>query len=595
MSTQLKARSEMDSRFQWNLSDIFKDAQAFEAAIVQAKSGIDQIKKLQGTVARDPKKPIVEYYKLMEQIEKLYAYAMMQHDSDGSNADYMSDLGRMQSLATEAETAVSWLTPELLELPEEKLKSLRNDPDFQDYQTFIDEVLRDRPHILPADQEQLLAMASESLQTPSSAFRALSDVELPMPEITDESGQKVQLSHGRYQSFLRSKDRNVRKAAFEGLHGAYRDFGRTFAALYSGSVKKHVFNARVRHFSSAIESSLYPDQVPLSVYDNLITAVDEALPALDRYLDIRKKLLGLDELHMYDLYVPMISGVQFPVTYEDAQKLVLEALSPLGQEYTDVLRRAFAERWIDVYENKAKRSGAYSNGVYGVHPYVLMNFENNLDSASTLAHELGHTMHSWYSDKCQPFPKAGYSLFVAEVASTVNEVLLNRYLQEKHSDNKELVKYLLNDLLESFRATVIRQTMFAAFEKRSHEMAEQGAPLTRESLSEAYYELNKHYYGRGVHVDDVIAYEWMRIPHFYRDFYVYKYATSFSASVSIADAILTGGSEAVDRHLRFLSLGGSVPPLEALKTDGVDMSTISPVREAMAIFAQTVDRLESML
>ncbi|MBQ4436468.1 MAG: oligoendopeptidase F [Clostridia bacterium] len=403
------------------------------------------------------------------------------------------------------------------------------------------------------------------------------------------------MSHGKYQALLRSRTRGIREAAFKGMHKTYGDFGGTIAALYSGSVKRHVFNARVRHYGSALESALEPDQVPVSVYENLLKEVDEALPTLNRYLEIRKRLLKVDDLHLYDLYVPMIEGVDLPMTYEDACALVLDALKPLGKEYADVLRRAFSEGWIDVYENKAKRSGAYSNGVYGVHPYVLLNFENNLDSASTLAHELGHTMHSYFSDRTQPYPKAGYSLFVAEVASTCNEVLMNRYLQQKYKDQPEMLKYLLNDLLESFRTTVIRQTMFAAFEKKSHEMAERGEALTKESLSEAYLELNKHYYGGACHVDDEIAWEWMRIPHFYRDFYVYKYATSFSAAVTIADRILKEGEPAVQDHLRFLSLGGSVPPIEALKTDGVDMSSPAPVHRAMQVFAETVDQLEKLL
>ena len=478
---------------------------------------------------------------------------------------------------------------------EEQLKALMGEPDMQDYTVFIDEVLRNRAHTLPAEQEQLLAMASDSLSAPHSAFSMLSDVELPFPLVPDEDGGEVRLSHGKYQALLRSRTRGIREAAFKGMHKTYGDFGGTIAALYSGSVKRHVFNARVRHYGSALESALEPDQVPVSVYENLLKEVDEALPTLNRYLEIRKRLLKVDDLHLYDLYVPMIEGVDLPMTYEDACALVLDALKPLGKEYADVLRRAFSEGWIDVYENKAKRSGAYSNGVYGVHPYVLLNFENNLDSASTLAHELGHTMHSYFSDRTQPYPKAGYSLFVAEVASTCNEVLMNRYLQQKYKDQPEMLKYLLNDLLESFRTTVIRQSMFAAFEKKSHEMAERGEALTKESLSEAYLELNKHYYGGACHVDDEIAWEWMRIPHFYRDFYVYKYATSFSAAVTIADRILKEGEPAVQDHLRFLSLGGSVPPIEALKTDGVDMSSPAPVHRAMQVFAETVDQLEKLL
>ena len=595
MSKELKARAEMDPGYQWKLEDIYATPEAFEAELAEVGNLTAEIAGGRGHVAGDPGKYIRFYYGVMQRVEKLYAYAMMAHDSDGSNGTYTAWLGRVQTVAVSAEAAGSYLTPELLAMPEKDLKALKEAPEMRDYTVFIDEVLRNRAHTLPAEQEQLLAMASDSLSAPSQAFSMLSDVELPMPMVPDEEGGETRLSHGKYQSLIRSADRRVRSEAFRGMMNTYGSFGGTIAALYGGSVKRHVFNARVRHYGSALESALEPDQVPVSVYDNLLKEVDEALPTLNRYLEIRKRLLKVDELHLYDLYVPMIAGVDFSINYEDACRLVLDALRPLGEEYGDVLRRAFREGWIDVYENRAKRSGAYSNGVYGVHPYVLLNFENNLDSASTLAHELGHTMHSYFSDRTQPYPKAGYSLFVAEVASTCNEVLLNRYLQRKYADQPEMVKYLLNDLLESFRTTVVRQTMFAAFEKKSHEMAERGEALTKEALSEMYLELNRHYYGGACHVDEEIAWEWMRIPHFYRDFYVYKYATSFSAAVTIADRILKEGEPAVKDHLRFLSLGGSVPPIEALKADGVDMSSPAPVHRAMQVFAETVDKLEQLL
>ncbi len=595
MSNELKTRSEMDPNYQWKLEDIYATPKAFEDELAAVGGLAQEIAQGKGHVAEDPRKYIRMYYAVMERIEKLFSYAMMAHDSDGSNGTYTAWLGRVQTAAVSAEAAGSYLTPELLGMAEADLKALRDDPEMQDYTVFIDEVLRNRAHTLPAEQEQLLAMASDSLSTPSNAFNTLSDVELPMPMVPDEEGGETRLSHGKYQSLIRSRKPEVRSAAFKGMMNTYGDFGGTIAALYGGSVKRHVFNAQVRHYNSALESSLDPDQVPVSVYENLLKEVDEAIPTLNRYLEIRKRLMGLDELHLYDLYVPMIGSVDFSLTYEEACQLVLEALKPMGEEYLSVLRRAFSEGWIDVYENKAKRSGAYSNGVYGVHPYILLNFENNLDSASTLAHELGHTMHSYFSDKTQPYPKAGYSLFVAEVASTCNEVLMNRYLQQKYKDNPDMVKYLLNDLLESFRTTVVRQTMFAAFEKKSHEMAEKGEPLTKEALSEAYLELNKHYYGGACHVDEEIAWEWMRIPHFYRDFYVYKYATSFSAAVTIADRILKEGEPAVKDHLKFLSLGGSVPPIEALKVDGVDMSGPAAVHRAMQVFAETVDQLEKLL
>ena len=595
MSQELKARKDMDPRYQWKLEDIYATPQAFESELEAVGALNDEVASGKGHVAEEPEKYIRLYFAVMERLEKLFSYAMMAHDSDGSDGTYTAWLARVQTIATNIEAAGAYLTPELLALPEERLNALLAEPEMGDYTVFLQDVLRNRAHTLPAEQEQLLAMASDSLNTPSGAFGMLSDVELPMPMVPDDNGGETRLSHGKYQSLIRSRQRPVREAAFKGMMNAYGSFGGTFASLYSGSVKRHVFNAQARHYDSALQSALEPDQVPVSVYDNLLKEVDEALPTLNRYLELRRRLMGLDELHLYDLYVPMIGSVDLPLTYAEACDLVLDALKPLGQEYGDVLRRAFKEGWIDVYENKAKRSGAYSNGVYGVHPFVLMNFEGNLDSASTLAHELGHTMHSYFSDKTQPYPKAGYSLFVAEVASTCNEVLLNHYLQEKYRNDPDMLKYLLNDLLESFRTTVIRQTMFAAFEKETHAMAEQGKALTKESMSEVYYQLNQHYYGGACQVDREIAWEWMRIPHFYRDFYVYKYATSFSAAVSIADRILREGAPAVRNHLTFLSLGGSVPPIEALKHDAVDMSTPAPVHHAMQVFADTVDQLEKLL
>ena len=580
MSGELKKREEMDPKYQWRLEDVFADDALFEKELNDLTGEIGGLKRFEGRVAEDPKAAIRAWWALMKRVETAYSYAMMRHDEDGSNGKYTAYLGRVQALAAGFDAAGAFLTPELLKMPEDALRALQDDPDFTDYSAYLRGVIRSRAHTLPPEQEKLLAMAGESLETPSNAFGMLSDVELPFPMVRDESGEETRLSHGKYQSLLRSRDREVRAAAFRGMHNAYRDFGNTFAALYSGSVKRHVFYAQARQYENALTSALDPDEVPTSVYENLIAEIDAALPTLDRYLAIRKRLLGVDELHMYDLYVPMFENVDFPVDYEGAKRLVLDALRPMGEEYTGVLRRAFAEGWVDVYENKAKRSGAYSNGVYGVHPFVLMNFENNLDSVSTLAHELGHSMHSWYSDGAQPYPKAGYSLFVAEVASTCNEVLLNAYLRDVHRDDPSMIRLLLNDLLESFRTTVIRQTMFAAFEKEVHELAEKGEPLTKEALSERYLALNQHYYGRVCVVDEEIGAE---------------YATSFSAAVSIADRILREGEPAVRDHIRFLSAGGSVPPIEALKIDGVDMSDPEPVRRAMRVFADTVDSLEKLL
>ena len=595
MAAELKSRSEMDKKYLWRLEDIFPTDEAVEQEMAALSALLPEIGAYQGKVAEDPKGVIVRYFETSKRLEKIFAYAMMRADQDGSDGRYTAMLGKVRHLAVQLSAACAFLEPELLALPEEQLKDLGSDPSFSDYSEYIRGLLRNRAHTLPAEQEKLLAMAGDALSTPSQAFRVLSDVELPFPVIRDENGEEVQLSHGRYQTFLRSKNREVRKAAFQGMHNAYRDFGGTFAALYGGSVKRHVFMAQTRSYPSALVSALDPDEIPQAVFDNLLTQVDQALPALDEYLEIRKRLLSVDELHMYDLYVPMFGDVQFTADYEEGCRLALEALAPMGEEYLGVMRKAFSEGWIDVYENKAKRSGAYSNGVYGVHPYMLLNYEDDLNSVSTLVHEMGHSLHTYFSSKCQPYPKADYSLFVAEVASTCNEVLLSAYLRRKYSGDKAMLRYLLNSLLESFRTTVFRQTMFAAFEKKSHEMAEAGQPLTKETLTEAYLDLNRHYYGRAVYVDEEIGAEWMRIPHFYRDFYVYKYATGFSAAVCIADRILKEGEPAVRDHIRFLSAGSSVPPIEALKYAGVDMSSPEPVHRAMQVFKDTVRELKELL
>jgi oligoendopeptidase F len=433
------------------------------------------------------------------------------------------------------------------------------------------------------------------MDVPSDVFSMFSDVDLPLPEVTDENGQKVRLTHGNYSTLLFSRNRDVRREAFQGMMGTFKAFSSTMAACYAGAVKAAVFKARARRYDSARQASLAPLEIPETVYDNLLAEVEAALPALTAYLNVRKKLLGVDELHMYDLYVPMIADFDMKMTYEEACDLVCEGLAPLGEEYIARLREGFAGGWVDVYENKAKRSGAYSWGCYGVHPFVLLNHTADLDGALTIAHEMGHSMHTWYSNLNQPFAKAEYSLFVAEVASTCNEVLLMRHLMKKYQDEPKASAYLRNQLLESFRTTVCRQTMFAAFEKEAHGLYERGEALTADALNSLYYGLNEKYYGGGVQVDEVIACEWMRIPHFYRNFYVYQYATGFSAAVAIADRILREGEPAVRDYKKFLSAGCSVPPIEALRYAGVDMEKPDAVRGAMRVFAQIVEEMKSLI
>ena len=592
---QPKARQEMDPRWMWDLNDILNGTPAFDALFAQTERDIDAWQQCQGRVAEDPQAAIRGYFAIERAVERMFTYARMRQDEDGGDAAAQTLLARIQSLATRAASAGAFLQPELLSLPEQTLEGLKNDPDFSEYSMFIENLLRDKPHTLPAAQEKLLAQLGEIMQAPDDIYTMLSDVDRPLPEVEDENGQSAKLSPTVYMRMLRSRNRNARKTSYETEMNAYGVYRQTMAATYRYNVKSDVARARVRGFGSAIEAALHPDRVPVRVYDNLLESVEAALPALNKYLALRKKQLRVDELHLYDLYVSIVDGFDMPLTYPEAFALVKKGLAPLGEHYRDLLDKAYSEHWIDVYENKGKHTGAYSWGVYDSHPYVLLNHTDDLSGAMTLAHELGHAMHTWHSNNAQPYAKAGYSLFVAEVASTCNEMLLMRFLLDTYKEDAKASAFLLNQLLEEFRGTVFRQTMFAAFEREAHRMEEEGIPLTAESLGEAHYKLNQKYYGGGCVIDDCLRHEWMRIPHFYSSFYVYKYATSFSAAVYISHRILTEGRPAVEDYMRFLSAGGSVPPVEALKLAGVEMEDPSTVRDALKVFADTVDQLEALL
>ena len=592
---QPRKRNEIDPRWQWNLNDIINGTSAFDALFAETQHAVGEAAARQGRVAEDPRAAIRSFFEISRSIERMFTYARMRLDEDGSNDEAQTLLARIQALAVKAESTGAYLRPELLALPEEALLQMKADPDFSEYDVFIDDILRDKPHTLPASEEKLLAEMSEMTQAPSDIFTMLSDVDRPLPTVTDENGQPADLSATVYIRMLRSHDRDARQRAYEAEMKAYADFGQTFAATYRYSVKADAAGARVRHFASAIEASLFPDRIPVGVYDALLKSVEDALPSLDRYLALRKRRLGVDELHLYDLYVPIVDDFDMPMTYPEAFQVVKKGLAPLGAHYAELLEEAYANRWIDVYENKGKHTGAYSWGVYGTHPYVLLNHTDDLNGAFTLAHELGHAMHTWHSNHAQPYAKAGYSLFVAEVASTCNEMLLMRALMEEYKDDRKACAFLANHLLEEFRGTVFRQTLFADFERESHRMEENGVPLTAASLGDVHFELNQKYYGRVCTIDECVRSEWMRIPHFYRAFYVYKYATGFSAAVALSDRILHEGQPAVDDYMKFLSAGASLPPLDALRLAGVDMEDPQTVRNALHIFDETVTRLEELL
>ena len=590
-----KKRNEMDPRWMWDLNDMLAGTPAFDALFAAAETAIATFAACRGRVAADPRAAIRAYFSVSRQIERLFVYARMRLDEDGGDAEAQRLLARIQALSARAGSESAFLRPELLALPEEVLAALKSDPDFSEYDVFIDNLLRDKPHTLPAEQEKLLAEMSELMHAPDDIFTMLSDVDRPLPTVKDETGKDALLSSTVYLRMLHSRDRAARQAAYEGMMNAYNVYRQTFAATYRYNVKADVSAARIRHFGSAVEASLFPDRIPVSVYDTLLQSVDDMLPALQRYLRLRRKQLGVEELHLYDLYVPIVEGFDMHMTYPEAFQLVKQGLSPLGPHYAQLLDEAYNNHWIDVYENKGKHTGAYSWGVYDSHPYVLLNHTDDLNGAFTLAHELGHAMHTWHSNHALPFAKAGYSLFVAEVASTCNEMLLMHALINQYQNDPKASAYLANHLLEEFRGTVYRQTMFAAFEREAHRMEEAGIPLTADALGEVHYKLNQKYYGPACVIDDCVRAEWMRIPHFYRSFYVYKYATGFSAAVYIAGRIMREGQPAVDDYMKFLSAGGSLPPLDALRLAGVDMENPQTVRDALTVFADTVARLEGLL
>ena len=591
---ELKSRAEMDSAYQWDLTPVFADRDAWEAAYAAAEQAVERIPALAGTLGVSPeamRQGLDTIYQTLQAVERVYLYASLLKNSDNGDAAYQQMEGKAMNLYVAMSTACAFLDPEILALPEETLARYLDAPCLASYRHILEDTNRSRPHTLDEQGERLLAMLSDAAGTPDNCFTMLESVDLEFPVIRDEKGEEVRLTHGNYALFRVSADQRVRKDAFEAYHGTFKKYINTIAALYAGSVKMDTYYTRVRHFGSACERALFGSNVPLNVYDSLVAAVHESLPSMAQYLALRKKVLGLDELNMYDLYCPMVEDIDLHLDFDQAKELVFQATAPLGGEYHDLLQRAFDERWIDVYENRGKTTGAFSCGVYGVHPYVLMNFAGTLEDAFTLAHELGHSMHSYFSDRAQDFANHDYRILVAEVASTVNEVLLTKYLLKTERDPKRRA-YILNHFLEGFRTTVYRQTLFAEFEREAHDLYQKGEPLTADVLSGIYRRLNDLYYAGAVNhpLQDV---EWARVPHFYTAFYVYQYATGFCSAVAIADEILNSGD--ASRYLRFLTTGGSMYPLEELKIAGVDLTKPETVHNALQVFQAGLDELEQLL
>ncbi|MED4533643.1 oligoendopeptidase F [Metabacillus fastidiosus] len=595
---KLPARNEIDPKDTWRLEDIFPTDEAWEKEFNQIKEALPKIGEYKGKLGEsaDVLYDALTYQdSVMERLGKLYTYAHMRYDQDTTNSFYQGLNDRATTLYTQASSISSYMVPEILAIEEEKLKLFLNEKkELKLYEHSLNEINRERPHVLSAEQEALLAEASEVLGSSSNTFGMLNNADLTFPAIKDENGNEVEITHGRYIRFLESEDRSVREDAFKAVYKTYGDFKNTFASTLSGAVKKDNFRARIRNYESARHSALSSNNIPEEVYDNLVSTINEHLDLLQRYVKLRKKVLNLDEVHMYDLYTPLVKDTKMEVTYEEAKDYLLKGLEPLGEEYVSVLKEGFENRWVDVHENKGKRSGAYSSGTYGTNPYILMNWQNNVNDLFTLAHEFGHSMHSYYTRKTQPYPYGDYSIFVAEVASTCNEALLNDYLLKTIDDEKKHL-YLLNHFLEGFRGTVFRQTMFAEFEHLIHKKAQDGEPLTPELLTKTYYDLNKKYFGDDIVVDEEVGLEWARIPHFYYNYYVYQYATGYSAATALSKQILEEGEPAVERYLNYLKAGSSDYPIEVLKKAGVDMTSKEPIEEALKVFEEKLNEMEELL
>lgn len=598
-NSKVLARDEVKVEETWRLEDIFATDDAWEKEYADVEELSAKAKSFKGTL-RNGAEALFEALSyrdtLSERLRRLYTYAHLKTDQDTTNSFYQAMDSRVKSLYVKVSTALSFFLPELLEIDEGELnKFVEQNDELKLYKQEFKEVNQLRPHVLPAEQESLLAQLSEVTGSSSETFSMLNNADLTFPTVKDENGEEVELTHGRYIRFLESDVPRVREEAFKAMYGKYGEFRNTFASTLSGNIKRDNVNARIRNYSSAREAAMSNNHIPEQVYENLVSTINKNVHLLQRYVALRKKMFGLEELHMWDLYAPLVKDVDMKIPYGKAAQTMLDSFHPLGDEYVSIVKEGLDNRWVDVRENKGKRSGAYSSGAYGTNPYILMNWQDNVNNLFTLAHEFGHSVHSYYSRKSQPFIYSGYSIFVAEVASTVNEAILNDHLLKTIDDEQKRI-YLLNNWLDGFRGTVFRQTMFAEFEHTIHQLDQQGVALTAEKLTEEYYALNKRYFGDDLVIDEEIGLEWARIPHFYYNYYVYQYATGYSAAVSLSNQILTEGQPAVERYINhFLKAGSSDYPIEVLKKAGVDMTSSAPIEEACRVFEEKLNELESLL
>lgn len=587
MAKEEKLRCEIEDKYKWDLTKIYKDEKEWQKDFDDVKEKILKVLEYKESFLSNGKK-LYEYLKYDEEVsrklEKIYYYAHLNYDADTLDEKYKVMKNKVSDLFTKYNELSSFVVPEILKLDEEKLNTFYKDEEkLEDYRFSIENIYRFKNHTLDEEKEKMLSNLSKCLSNPEETYEALTDSDFEYDYITDEKGNKVKFNESNYSLFIKSKDRSVRKEAFEMLHNKYKKYIRTITSTYKGEVENNVVLAKIRNYDSAISASLYSDNVPVDIYNNLIKVVNDNMNVLYDYYDLKKEILSLDHLHMYDTYVEIINKIDKKYSFDEAKEIVIDALSVLGDKYVKNLKKAFDEKWIDIYHSKGKRSGAYSSGNFDVNPYVLLNFEGTLNDVSTLAHELGHSMHTYLSCKNNPYQYSSYEIFVAEVASTVNELLLANYML-KNSKNKDEKLAIINHILDLYKATLYRQTMFAEFEKETHKLREKGEVLTSELLSNTYYNLVKKYFGPNVLCDDLIRYEWARIPHFYYNFYVYKYATGISAASYIVDGILNNKEGALENYINFLKTGGSMYPLDELKIAGVNLNSKSVILSAIKTF-----------
>lgn len=596
--SKVKLRDEIDSNFKWDIESMYKNDEDWEKDFKKVKSLIGELKLFKGNVIKNPDN-LLGLLRLKDEISRtvsnVYTFAKMKQDEDTNNAKYQEFTDRATTLMVNIGEVSSFIVPEILELNKEDILLFKKkNPGLNEYSHYLDEIFRQKEHILSEKEEAIIAGVGDIANGPENTFSMLNNADLEFPVIKDENGEEIQITHGRFIPLMENKDRRVREDAFKALYETYGNYKNTFASILNTNIKKNIFYSKVRRYNSSLNAALDEDNISVKVYDNLLESVNDNLDKMHKYIEIRKRALDLGDIHFYDLYTPIVKEIDMDIEYEEAKEIVLKGLSPLKREYLEIAKKGFDSGWIDVYENKGKRSGAYSWGTYDSKPFILLNYQNTLDNMFTIAHEMGHSMHSYFSKNNQPYIYSGYSIFVAEVASTVNEALLINYMLENEVDPRKKL-YFLNHFLEQFRGTIYRQTMFAEFEKIIHEKTEKGESLTAEAFSNIYKNLNRKYYGEEIVIDEEIAMEWARIPHFYYNFYVYQYATGFSAAVYLSQKILNNEEGAVEKYLEFLKSGSSDYPIEVLKKAGVDMTTKKPVDDALKLFGELVDKMERLI